>query len=306
MAKVLVVDDTAVDRRLAGRLLEKSSNLEVRYASNGSEALERIRLDQPDLVLTDLQMPDIDGLQLVTSIAESWPELPVVLMTAHGSENVAAQALANGAACYVPKTELAEELLPTVSQILSMSISDQRYRRLIGCATRTEFEFELENDGELIEPLVDLIQQVVHSMNLFDSAGRVRLGVALEHALANAMFRGNLEIPRNAANILDPQLVRERSSRSPWRDRRVHVHMLVTRDLAQFVIRDEGPGFDRKLIPDAGDPDSFRDGVGRGLVLIKTFIDEAVFNDSGNQITLIKRRDSHDSRAARSARTPHF
>ncbi len=290
MAKVLIVDDTAVDRRLAGGLLEKSTNLQVTYANNGTQALEQIAAETPDLVLTDLQMPDIDGLQLVTSIAESHPDLPVVLMTAHGSENVAAQALANGAACYVPKVDLAEELLPTVAQILSMSDSDQRYRRLISCSTKTEFEFDLENDGELIEPLVDLVQQVIASMNLFDSAGRVRLGIALEHALANAIYRGNLEIQRNDANILDRQLIQERSQSSPYMDRRVYVNALITRDLAQFVIRDEGPGFDKNLIPDAGDPDSFRDGVGRGLVLIKTFIDEVIFNDTGNQITMIKRR----------------
>jgi CheY-like chemotaxis protein len=290
MAKVLIVDDTAVDRRLAGGLLEKSPNLTVSYANNGSEALERIRDELPDLVLTDLQMPDIDGLQLVTSIAETYPDLPVVLMTAHGSENVAAQALANGAACYVPKVDLAEELLPTVSQILSMSGSDQRYRRLIACSTKTEFEFELENDGELIDPLVDLVQQVIASMNLFDAAGRVRLGVALEQALHNAMFRGNLEIQRNTANILDRDLVEARRHKSPWGDRRVYVNALITRDLAQFVIRDEGHGFDKSLIPDAGDPESFRDGVGRGLVLIRTFIDEVSFNERGNQITIIKRR----------------
>ena len=291
MARVLVVDDTAVDRRLAGGLLEKSPNLEVVYANNGNEAIESINRELPDLVLTDLQMPDIDGLQLVTTIAEQHPDLPVVLMTAHGSENVAAQALANGAACYVPKVDLADELLPTVSQILSMSDSDQRYKKLIGCSSKTEFEFDLDNDPTLIDPLIDLVVQVVSSMKLFDAVGRVRMGVSLEHALANAMFRGNLEIQRNETDIIDRQLVETRSSQAPYRDRRVYVSALMTRDLAQFVIRDEGPGFDSALIPDEADPDSFRDGVGRGLVLIKTFMDEVIFNDAGNQITLIKRRD---------------
>ncbi len=292
MAKVLVVDDTAIDRRLAGGLLEKSPNLEVSYAKNGSDALTQINADAPDLVLTDLQMPDIDGLQLLTSISESHPDIPVVLMTAHGSENVAAQALANGAACYVPKVDLADELLPTVSQIISMSDSDQRYKRLIACSRKTEFEFDLENDGLLIEPLVDLVQQVISSMKLFDSATRVRVGVALEHALSNAMYRGNLEIPRNEANILDRQLAEERSHQSPYKDRRVYVNALITRDLAQFVVRDEGPGFDQTSVPKAGDPEAFRDGIGRGLVLIKTFMDDVIFSELGNQITLIKRRES--------------
>ena len=98
MPTVLVVDDAAVDRKLAGGLLERSPNLQVSYAENGNDALSQIKHQAPDLVLTDLQMPDIDGLQLVTSIGQDHPNIPVVLMTAHGSEVVAAQALANGAA----------------------------------------------------------------------------------------------------------------------------------------------------------------------------------------------------------------
>lgn len=289
MPTVLIVDDSAIDRRLAGGLLEKSPNMKVSYANNGKEALESIRNHAPDLVLTDLRMPDIDGLDLVTAISKTHPDLPVVLMTAHGSENVAAQALANGASCYVPKTELAEELLPTVSQILSMSDSDQRYRRLIACSVKTEFTFEMENDVALIEPFIDLVQQVIASMELLDAGNRVRLGVALEHALVNAMIRGNLEIQRNTSPVLDRQLIAERLNQPVYSERKVYVNAVITREMAQFVIADEGPGFDKSLIPDAASPDSFRDGVGRGLVLIKAFIDEVSFNDKGNRITMIQR-----------------
>lgn len=289
MAVVLVVDDTAVDRRLAGGLLEKSGNMEVVYANNGVEALDSIGQQLPDLVLTDLQMPDIDGLKLVTTITDEYPDLPVVLMTAHGSENAAAQALANGAACYVPKSELADELLPTVSQILSTLDADQRYRKLIQCSTKTHFEFELENDPSLVEPLIDLVQQVVGSMDLFDWATRVRLGVVLEHAMNNAIFRGNLELKRNSADIMDPQVVQQRLQEEPFQSRKVFVSALITHRLAEFVIRDEGPGFDKSLIPDEADPESFREGSGRGLVLIKTFMDSVSFNESGNQITFVKR-----------------
>ena len=288
MAVVLVVDDTAVDRRLAGGLLEKSGNMEVAYANNGVEALNFIGDQKPDLVLTDLQMPDIDGLKLVTTITDEYPGLPVVLMTAHGSENAAAQALANGAACYVPKSELADELLPTVSQILSTLDADQRYRKLIQCSTKTHFEFELGNDPSLVEPFIDLVQQVVGSMELFDWATRVRLGVVLEHALNNAIFRGNLELKRNSADIMDPQVVQQRLQEEPYQGRKVFVSALMTHRLAEFVIRDEGPGFDKSLIPDEADPESFREGAGRGLVLIKSFMDSVSFNESGNQITFVK------------------
>ena len=137
MATVLIVDDTAVDRQLAGGLLARNPSIEVCYAENGNEALEVIDFRLPDLVVTDLQMPELDGLGLVTEIGKSYPDVPVVLMTAHGSENVAAQALANGAASFVPKSDLANNLLETVMQILFVAETDSRYRKLVACTTKT-------------------------------------------------------------------------------------------------------------------------------------------------------------------------
>ena len=64
--------------------------------------------------------------------------------------------------------------------------------------------------------------------------------------------------------------------------------MLHTPEAATFTIRDMGPGFNVSEIPAAGDPENFRDGRGRGLVLIQTFMDEVKFNQSGNELTMTK------------------
>jgi CheY-like chemotaxis protein len=288
MATVLIVDDTAVDRRLAGGLLETAPNLEVCYAQNGNEALVQIGTSLPDLVVTDLQMPDLDGLELVTAIGEKYPDVPVVLMTAHGSENIAAQALASGAASFVPKTELAENLVETVMHVLMMSESDARYKKLVSCATKTEFEFSLENDPSIVDPLIDMIQQVALSQGLLSSNSRVQLGVALEHALINAIVRGNLEIGRDDVPVVNKAVVEERARQEPYASRRVFFRALVTPEAVEFTIRDEGKGFDTSTIPPAGDPESFRDGRGRGLVLIQTFMDEVEFNENGTELRMKK------------------
>lgn len=288
MPTVLVVDDTAVDRRLAGGLLENAPNVEVCYAQNGNEALLRIGTDLPDLVLTDLQMPDLDGLELVTSINDRYPEVPVVLMTAHGSEMIAAQALANGAASYVPKTDLAESLVETVMHILVMADADSRSRKLIQCATKTEFEFNLDNDLELIDPLVELVQQIVSGQGILNQSDRIRLGVSMENALNNAMVRGNLELTPDIAPVINQFVVKERAEDEKYGSRRVYFRVLITPQSVECVIRDEGPGFDTSIVPDSGDPESFRDGSGRGLVLIKSFMDEVEFNDKGNELKLVK------------------
>src|SRR5688500_5446588 len=105
MATVLVVDDSAVDRRLVAGLL-KQSNLQVEMAETGREALDCLRATPIDLVVTDLQMPELDGLGLVRHVRDHGPHVPVILITAHGSEDLAIEALHAGAASYVPKSEL--------------------------------------------------------------------------------------------------------------------------------------------------------------------------------------------------------
>ena len=290
MATVLVVDDTAVDRRLAGGLLERAANVEVCYAENGRDALDQIGCRLPDLVVTDLQMPEVDGLELVTAIGDRFPDVPVVLMTAHGSENVAAQALANGAASFVPKSDLANNLVQTVMHILVMSETDSRYKKLIACTRKTDFEFDLDTDPEIIEPLIEMVQQVAVSQGVMSHNNRVQMTVALEHALHNAMIRGNLELSREQMPVPNPSVINERRQQPPFCDRKVYFRCLVTPDKAEFTIRDEGPGFDTSQVPSASDPASFRDGSGRGLVLIKAFMDEVEFDSSGREIRMTKMR----------------
>ena len=120
MPNILVVDDSVMDRRLVAGLLSKSDRLDLVFASDGLEALEQIEHHPPDLVLTDMIMPRLNGLELVAKIRASRRRIPVILMTSQGNEELAASALSQGAASYVPKRSLAAELLPTVERILAL------------------------------------------------------------------------------------------------------------------------------------------------------------------------------------------
>jgi len=68
--------------------------------------------------------------------------------------------------------------------------------------------------------------------------------------------------------------------------------MDVTADKVEFKISDQGDGFDSSLVPEASDPESFRDGVGRGLVLIKAFMDDVNYSDNGRTLEMAKHRFS--------------
>lgn len=284
---------------LVGGLLQKAEGVDVSYARNGAEALEYIRQHRPDVVVTDLQMPEKDGLELVTAIRVHYSDVPVILMTAHGSETLAVEALEQGASSYVPKSQLSDKLVDTVEEVFALARADRTYERLIHCLDRTELEFSLENDAELLDPLVDLVQQIVAGMDICDPTGRYRVGVALKEALLNALYRGNLEISFEQMQQAREELlggsglnvIEQRREEAPYRDRRVHVRIHIEGQEATFVIRDEGPGFDAPSLPAPGELGSLEPQRGRGLVLMRTFMDEVRFNERGNEVTMIKRRD---------------
>lgn len=303
MPTVLVVDDSAVDRRLAASLLNKGTTLSIETAENGAAALARMKMSEPDVVVTDLQMPELDGLALIKAVRIRHPRVPVVMMTAHGSEDLAVEALESGAASYVPKTQLAEKLLDTVEQVLAVSRAEHSYDRLADCLTRCEFSLHLENDSSLIDPLVDVVQKMVEKMKLCDATGRVRIGIALEEALLNALYRGNLELgfeemQEDRANLLQGLsmgLAEQRRDQLPYSQRKIYVKVQVTPDEARLVVRDEGPGFDVAPIADSDDPAALARRGGRGMVLMRTFMDEVSYNDCGNEVTMVKRKETSET-----------
>jgi CheY-like chemotaxis protein len=294
MATVLVVDDSAVDRRLVAGLL-KQANLQVELAENGQEALACVRSTPVDLVVTDLQMPELDGLGLVRHLRDHGPHTPVILITAHGSEDLAIEALHAGAASYVPKSELAQSLAQVVDEVLALTREDRNYERLNRCQTRAEFTFLLENDTALVDPIVELVQQLITSLELCDTTGKLRTGMALQQALTNAIVHGNLELTTDQVQDSRESLVTgkgqgiiaERRNAPPYRDRRVFVDIRINREEARFVIRDEGPGFDISRFRQDGAADAELKR-GRGIRLMRMFMDEVTYNQSGNEVTLAK------------------
>jgi CheY-like chemotaxis protein len=292
-APILVVDDSKVSQILAGKLIQHGTGQPVIYAQNGREALLFLDRIEPCLVLTDLCMPEMNGFELVEAIRANYPRIPVILMTAYGSEAIATRALKAGAASYVRKKDLAKDLVTTVEQILKVVEGDLRRRQALACQTARTSSFELASNPDLIAPLISVIQEELVSFAIGDETARIRVGVALQESLANALFHGNLECStdlRQEDERIFYNLAAQRQMAEPYRSRRIHVVSKVDRDEARIVIRDEGPGFDVSSLNKPFDPDDLMRIGGRGMILIRTFLDEVFHNETGNQITLVKRK----------------
>lgn len=292
MVTALVVDDSAMDRRLASTLLKRAS-FEVRVAENGTAALAALEESLPDIVVTDMQMPEMDGLELVQAIRERGAHVPVILMTAHGSEELAVKALQRGAASYVPKRSLAHDLVGTVENVLELARARSASRRVVECLDRIESIFVIDNDVSTIPLIVGHLETDLTRLGLVDETGLIQIGVALREALVNAICHGNLELSSELREIDGGKpyqdLAQKRRGEEPYAARRVRLVSRETRTEVTYVISDEGPGFDPSGLPDPTDPSQLERVSGRGLLLIRTFMDDVTHNARGNEITMIKR-----------------
>lgn len=289
---VLIVDDSPIDRRLVGSLVERDLAMQPIYATNGTEALELLQRHEPVAILTDIQMQKMDGLELVDYVRKMRPLIPVVVMTAYGSEELVIRALRRGAASYLPKRNLARDLVSTVEQVVAAARAEQRDHRMRDCLISLDYHFVLGNDATIIPAVVAYFQDQLFRQQLCDEAGRTRVGIALEEALLNGLYHGNLELSSDLRQVDDTEfyrLGRERSTQPPYQSRRLFLDVRMSPCEAVFVVRDEGPGFDPGKLPDPTDPDNFGLVSGRGLLLIRSFMDDVRYNASGNEITMVKR-----------------
>jgi DNA-binding response OmpR family regulator/anti-sigma regulatory factor (Ser/Thr protein kinase) len=275
MNYLLMVDDNAVDRELVRGLLEKRPGFRVRSASNGIEALEQVEAATPLAVITDLEMPEMDGLSLVKAVRRRFPTVPVLVMTAFGNEEIAVEALVEGAADYVSKDRLGSELVHAVEGILSLASGEQRHEQITQYLQYKQLRYELPNNLALIPPMVDQLQQAVTAVRLVDAADRLRFARCLAEALRNAVFHGNLK------SGADSETARQSS---------VNVCVELSRDEARFTIRDQGKGFDHSRMADPRQSPECLHAKGKGLNLLRLFMDEVQLNECGNELTLVKRR----------------
>lgn len=119
MKRVLIADDEANMRWALDKALSKVG-YEVLTVENGQAALESIREDRPDLVLLDLKMPKMDGIEVLKEIRTFVPELLVIMMTAHGSTTTAVEAMKLGAYDYIMKPFDIDELLLAVAKAFEL------------------------------------------------------------------------------------------------------------------------------------------------------------------------------------------
>ncbi|MHC4472009.1 MAG: sigma-54-dependent transcriptional regulator, partial [Planctomycetota bacterium] len=167
--RVLVVDDEPKIRQLLQRLLEREG-YRVSTAGDGAAALEEILRERPALVITDLKMPGMDGVELLKRARSIDPDLPVVLITAYASMETAVEALREGVDDYITKPFSINEMKKVVGRILTNRTLAAENARLLG-------ELRIAN-AELLQHRQRLTVKVVEAEFDLSEANR-ELGLRL-------------------------------------------------------------------------------------------------------------------------------
>ena len=294
---ILVVDDSPTQLRQMQLLLEKEGFV-VQSALDGKQAIASIETEMPVLVVTDLQMPEMNGLELVAAVKESIPSLPVILITNQGSEAIAAKALRAGAASYVPKKEMNDTLIPVVQQVMAINQAARSVQQVAKHAIESTITLRVTNDESLIPNIIARLELPMVELDLFDEGERMQIAMALDEALLNAMIHGNLEVSSELRQRDDGKpyinMIAERKQKNPYSERFVTIRLEASNENATFIIRDEGPGFDADTLCDPTDPENLERAGGRGLLLIHAFMDQVSHNEIGNEIRMVKHKQNGD------------
>jgi two-component system nitrogen regulation response regulator NtrX len=153
MKTILIIDDEESIRFSLDGIL-KDEGFRPVFASNGEEGLEKIREENPDLVLLDIWMPGIDGLETLRRAKEQWPDLLVVMMSGHGTIETAVKALKMGAYDFIEKPLALEKVLLCVQNALKMGQLLEENRNL---KARIAKDYEMIGESP---PIADLKQQI--------------------------------------------------------------------------------------------------------------------------------------------------
>ena len=159
MSKILVVDDEVQIRTLLSRMLELEG-YEVCQAGDCRTALKQLEFQSPDVVLCDVFLPDGNGVDLVSSVKKTTPNVEIILLTAHGNIPDGVQAIKNGAFDYITKGDDNNKIIPLVSRAVEKARMNVRLEKLEKKVGHTYSFDSVLGDSKVLKDAVSLAQKV--------------------------------------------------------------------------------------------------------------------------------------------------
>ncbi|HMP72177.1 MAG TPA: sigma-54 dependent transcriptional regulator [Kiritimatiellia bacterium] len=210
MARILLIDDEPSILNVLHSLLEQNGHEPV-PARNGDDAVRLIQTEWFDLMLSDIRMSPIDGMQMLKLAKENRPEMPVILLTAFGSVETAVEAMKEGAYDYVTKPFKVDELLITVQRALEFSSMKQENQKLRDQLQDRSGFANIVSESPGMRRVCTMIERVAptdSSVLIYGESGTGKELVA-RAVHAHSHRRGKNFFPVNCAALPEPLLESE-------------------------------------------------------------------------------------------------
>lgn len=291
MSTLLLYAPTASDLQEVQENLALRQEWELVTARDTASAVALLEKGTVDLLIIEAgawQHP-VEDLLSETAARLSLPA-PILVLTA-GCDPIAASPRSrdthDGLVTSCPSHQLTE----TIEQCLDRCVGGRPRLKDVLKSTASSFAIE-DNNLEVVSMVAKHLSRLSREFAVCRNGDCAKVAVALEEAMINGIIHGNLEVPSVLRDEEDEGLfhrvVRERRSQAPFCSRRLWVDCRFTMGSASFTVRDEGPGFDPAKILDPTLVENVDKAHGRGLFLIRTFMDSVSFNEQGNAIHLVK------------------
>jgi len=268
--KVLVVDDDEMICQLLTDILNRNK-IDVVSAYNAKQALDELSLEKIDVVLTDVNMPGMNGIVLMEEIKKISPDLPVIIMTGGGTEEIAVKALKKGALNFCRKPFNIPEISCVVKKGLEAKKLSDKQKEILPFLV-VNFCFDIPSDVNYIKSVIHHIYQGAKQLGFPEQEFTMRVRLAIDEAVGNAIRHGNKRD----------------------KNKRVKIDVQISPEKLQVKIIDEGDGFDVSNIPDPKDPENLHNEGGRGVLLMGYYMDEIKYNAKGNEVVLVKYAHKED------------
>ncbi len=291
--KIAVVDDEEEIRSVLTKKLTKTGYTVLAF-EGAEELIKLLDADERavDLVISDIMLKGMDGIELLRYIDKLDNPIPILLITGHGNIEHAIQALRYGAFDFIRKPFDLLEITSSINRILR-SKREEKLTDDVGRYILYEKRiFEIPSDTTACNVMSYVLTKDLTSAGLCNRTITGNISLVLKEAIDNAIIHGNLEI---SSDIIENQGIKEfcaevseRKDNKKYADRKISIQYELADKYVEYIIEDEGPGFNHKMLPDPTYPENFYKNSGRGLLIIRTLMDEVDWNEKGNIIRLRK------------------
>lgn len=291
--KILVVDDEPTICNMVLRFLSMN-NYEGDSANNGKEALKMLEERDYQIVLTDIKMPEMDGIALMRAAKTNSPDLVFVIMSGYGTLESAIDTMKMGALNFIKKPISIVELITTIKKAEDVIVHKNLPLKMQSYIDEIHKTLTLTS-RDLNDDLDMIVHYLISDVSNFgiDKSRLDNLTLAIYEALNNAVEHGNLELSkdfdRNANMDAFETFLRSKVKKleiPEFAKKKVKIEIVYRDGKLSFIITDDGKGFDHANFMGVVQERIYADKINRGLFLIRNVVDEMAFNPEGNQIRL--------------------